>query len=330
MLARLSSAPAALTAIALLSAHALAQTQPGQPPAAPPATAQPAQPPASPPATAQPAQPPAAPQPPLFATTKVPGTENVYIFRYQFHQAMFVVTPAGVIATDPIGFLRPQAVKTYIEEIQKVTKAPIKYVVYSHHHYDHIAGGKPFKDLKAVFVAHRRARDHLVKLKNPDVVIPDVVVDNKHVIQLGGTTLELYHVGRNHSDNSLVMLLPKEKLLFTVDFVPIETVQFRNMLDSWIPEWEDSLRRVLALTWERMIPGHPYAGGRLGTKQDVQNLLQYMQDVSAATKEAAAKGQCWDTAMKEIKLAKYEKWGNYAQHFAGNIERYCSYWGRGY
>ena len=97
------------------------------------------------PAPAAPA--PAAPSaaPPLFATTKVEGTDNLYVFRYQNHQAMFVVTPAGVIATDPISYGRPQAAKTYLEEIAKVTKAPVKYLIYSHHHYDHIAGGKPFK-----------------------------------------------------------------------------------------------------------------------------------------------------------------------------------------
>lgn len=270
------------------------------------------------------------PAPPVFATTKVAGTENVYIFRYQGHQSMFVVTPAGVIATDPIGYLRPQAVTTYIDEIKKVTKAPIKYLIYSHHHYDHIAGGKPFKAAGAVVVAHQRAKEHLAQLKNPDVVVPDVGVGNRYVINLGGTRLELHYVGRNHSDNSLVMLLPKEKIIFTVDFIPIETVHFRNMLDGFVPEWEDSLKRVLAMNWERMIPGHPYAGGRLGTKQDVQNLLQYMADLSMAVKAAADKGQCWDTAVKELKLPKYEKWGGYAQYFAGNVERYCSYWGRGY
>lgn len=81
-------------------------------------------------------------QPPTFATTKVEGTDNVYVFRYQGHQSMFVVTPAGVIVTDPISYGRPQAAKTYLEEIRKITKAPIKYLIYSHHHYDHIAGGK--------------------------------------------------------------------------------------------------------------------------------------------------------------------------------------------
>ncbi len=279
-----------------------------------------------------PPAPPAPPtaQPPLFAKTKVPCTDNVYIFRYQGHQSMFVVTPAGVIATDPIGYQRPQAVTTYIDEIRKVTKAPIKYLIYSHHHYDHIAGGKPFKAAGAVVIAHQRAKEHLTRLANPDVVLPDIGVGNRYVITLGGTRLELHYVGRNHSDNSLVMFLSKEKIIFTVDFIPIETVHFRNMLDGYIPEWDDSLKRVLALNWDRMIPGHPYAGGRLGTKQDVQNLLQYMADLSVAVKAAADKGQCWDTAVKEVKLPKYEKWGSYAQFFAGNVERYCSYWGRGY
>src|SRR5256885_9202355 len=144
------------------------------------------------------------PQQPPFATTKVEGTENVYIFRFGGHQSMFIVTPAGVIATDPIGLRRPAA-KTYIEEIEKITKAPIKYVIYSHSHYDHIAGGKPFKDLGAVFVAHRNAKARIDALKSPDVVSPDQVVDGKRNITLGGTTLELNYVGKNHSDSTLVI-----------------------------------------------------------------------------------------------------------------------------
>jgi glyoxylase-like metal-dependent hydrolase (beta-lactamase superfamily II) len=281
----------------------------------------------------QPTPPAAAPQPapPLFATTKVEGTNNVYIFRYRGHQSMFIVTPAGVIATDPIGLYGPQAVKTYIEEIQKITKAPIKYVIYSHHHYDHIAGGKPFKDLGAIFIAHRRAKERLVELKNPDVVIPDQVVDGKRTISLGATTLELSFVGRNHSDNSLVMRLPKEKLIFVVDFIPIQSVSFRNIPDNYSPvEFEESIKRVLAMDWERMIPGHPGPGGRLGTKKDAQDHLAYLQELSAEVKKAADSGKCWDTAMKEIKLPKYASWMNYEQWLAGNIERYCYYWARGY
>jgi len=130
------------------------------------------------------------PAPPPFATTKV--ADNVYIFRYGGHQSMFIVTPDGVIATDPISERRPA--KPYIDAIEAVTKAPIKYVIYSHSHFDHIAGGKPFKDLGATFVAHRNARDRIAALKPDDVVVPDQVVEGSSNITLGGTTLELNYV----------------------------------------------------------------------------------------------------------------------------------------
>lgn len=176
--------------------------------------------------------------PPQTSTKKVDGTENVYVFRYGGHQSIFIVTPQGVIATDPISYLRPA--KPYIDAIKAVTDKPIKYVIYSHHHYDHIAGGKPFKDLGATFVAHKRAKERFLELKKQnsllaDVVMPDEVVDNKKTITLGGTSLELVYVGRNHSDNSLVMRLPKEKLVFVVDFAPIESIQFRNIPDNVSP-----------------------------------------------------------------------------------------------
>jgi len=271
---------------------------------------------------------------PAVSTKKVDGTDNVYIFRYGGHQAMFVVTSQGVIATDPISYLRPA--KPYIDAIKAVTDKPIKYVVYSHHHYDHIAGGQPFKDLGAVFVAHRRAKERLLELKKqnallPDVVIPDQVVDDEKVLKLGDTTLELIYVGRNHSDNSLVMRLPKEKLVFVVDFAPIEAVQFRDIPDNASPlEYIASLKKLDALDWDRMIPGHPQAGGRFGTKKDVEDDIAYMEDLSAEVKKAADAGKCFDTAMKEIKLPKYEKWANYDAYLPMNVERLCYWWGRGY
>ena len=48
-----------------------------------------------------------------------------------------------------------------------------------------------------------------------------------------------------------------------------------------------------------------------------------MQDLAAEVKKAAAEGKCIDTAMKEIKLPKYENWGNYANSLPMNVERYC-------
>ena len=280
-----------------------------------------AQTPAQPQAQPQtPTQPPA----PQFATRKL--SDNLYLFRYAGHQSIFVVTPAGVIETDPISSNRPAAAEAYIAEIRKITPAPIKYVVYSHHHFDHIAGGKPFKDLGARFIAHNNAREHLKVLQNPQVVMPDQGVGDRHDITLGGVKLELHYVGRNHSDSSLVMRLPKEKMIFAVDFLPIESVIFRNMPDSFLPDWFTSIDKVLAMEWDGLIPGHPNAGGRLGTKDDVRNLKADMTDLRDAVKAAASEGRCFDRAMAEVKLAKYEKWSGYTQYMPGNVERFCAFY----
>jgi glyoxylase-like metal-dependent hydrolase (beta-lactamase superfamily II) len=268
--------------------------------------------------------------PPLFATTKVEGTDNVYIFRYQNHQAMFVVTPAGVIATDPISYGRPQAAKAYIDEIRKITKAPIRYLIYSHHHDDHVAGGNLFKKEGAVIVAHRRAYERLFQRRNADVILPDQIVDAQRIINLGGTRLDLVYTGRNHSDSSLVMFLPKEKVIFAVDFNSLGAIPSRLAVnDSYPEEWQASLRRTLALGWERMIPGHPGPMGRLGTRKDMEEQLQFFTDLSAEVKKASDAGKCFDPATKEVRLPKFGTLQNYDQNIEWNIHRWCGYWGRG-
>jgi glyoxylase-like metal-dependent hydrolase (beta-lactamase superfamily II) len=263
-------------------------------------------------------------QPPPYETRKV--ADGVYIYRHGGHQAMFVVTSDGVVVTDPIN---PAASKVYLEEIRKITPAPIRYVIYSHHHYDHIGGGAPFKQAGATFVAHRLAKETLQRLKNPTVVMPDLVVDDRATLTVGGTTIELHYVGRNHSDNTLVTLLPKEKIIFTVDWLPIREVLFRNVPDSYYDEWLEGIDRVLALDWNQMIAGHPRQGG-IGSKEDVRNLKQYMVDLKDAVRVAAAEGKCFDQAMKEIKLPKYESWGRYNEFLPMNVERLCLYWRNGW
>jgi glyoxylase-like metal-dependent hydrolase (beta-lactamase superfamily II) len=274
------------------------------------------------------AQAPATPS--LFATTKVDGTTNIYIFRYQNHQAMFIVTPAGVIATDPISYGRPQAAKTYIDEIRKITKAPIRYLIYSHHHDDHIAGGNLFKKEGAIIVAHRRAYERLFQRRNPDVTLPDQIVDGQRSIVLGGTRLDLVYIGRNHSDSSLVMFLPKEKIIFAVDFNSLGAIPSRLAVnDSYPEEWQNSLKRTLALKWEKMIPGHPGPGGRLGTRQDMEQQLQFFTELSAEVKKASEAGKCFDPATKEVRVPKFQTLTNYDQNIEWNVHRWCGYWGRG-
>ena len=205
-------------------------------------------------------------QPP-FATTKVAGTDNVYIFRNGGAQSMFIVTKDGVIATDPIGYGKPTGGQTYLDEIKKVTDKPVKYVIYSHHHFDHIAGGKAFKDAGAKFIAQKNAKDHLVQLQDPNTVIPDETFGDKKVIKLGGTTLELLYLGANHSNSNIVMRLPKEKIIFLVDTIPAGQVPGRGMIDYFPLEAEAFIKKVIAMDWDRMITGHPGVEGRLGRNE---------------------------------------------------------------
>jgi glyoxylase-like metal-dependent hydrolase (beta-lactamase superfamily II) len=268
-------------------------------------------------------------QRPQIETTKVDGTENVYIFRNGNHQAMFIVTPEGVIATDPVAYGRPTGGQSYVDEIRKVTQAPIRYLIYSHHHFDHIAGGKAFKDAGATVVAHKRAKERLAQINDPHTVLPDETVDDKRTITLGGTTLELSYHGLNHSDSTLVMRLPRERLIFLVDTIPVGTVPARGMVDFHPLETEAFITQVLAMDWERMIPGHPGPGGRLGTKQDAQNQLTLLQDASAEMKALAQSGKCWDAAEKAFKLEKYASWPGYQNGLPFIARRYCGLWGRG-
>jgi glyoxylase-like metal-dependent hydrolase (beta-lactamase superfamily II) len=262
-------------------------------------------------------------------TRKVEGTDNVYTFRNQNSQAMFIVTNDGVIVTDPVGYGRPQGGAQYLAEIKKVTNQPIRYLIYSHHHFDHIAGGRVFKEAGARVVAHTRALERLKVLNDPNTVLPEETVDRNRTIRLGGTTLELTSVGPNHSDSTLVMRLPNERILFVVDLLPVGALPGRGMIDFYPLEAEASIKQILAMDWERLIPGHPAPDGRLGTKKDAQDQLTFLQDVSGAVKAEAQQGRCWEPVESQLKLPKYASWPGYEANLIFSLRRYCALWGRG-
>lgn len=86
---------------------------------------------------------------------------------------------------------------------------------------------------------------------------------------------------------------------------------------------------MLALEWDRLIPGRPGPGDRLGTKKDAQDQLQFLQAASAEMKTLAQDGKCWDAAEKDFKLPQYESWPGYAANLPFVARRYCGLWGRG-
>ena len=140
-------------------------------------------------------------------TTRV--GDDVYRFRYQNHNTLFVVTSDGVVAFDPIS---TTAAAIYAEAIKEAAPGqPLRAIVYSHHHADHASGAHVLQeafDAGVPIIAHEAARSRLVEANDPDLPPPTMTFSDQMTLHFGGRTLELHHLGRNHSDNSLVALLP--------------------------------------------------------------------------------------------------------------------------
>jgi glyoxylase-like metal-dependent hydrolase (beta-lactamase superfamily II) len=248
-------------------------------------------------------------QEPKRGITKIAG--DLYRFQNNAHYSVFLVTSKGIIVTDPIDAEAAQWLKT---ELDKRFHLPIKYLIYSHDHRDHIAGGTVFADT-AVVIAHENAKATIIGEKRP-TAIPDITFSERMTLELGGKTVELLYVGRNHSNNMIVMHFPAERAVFAVDFIPVKAVAFRDLPDAYIPEWMESIKRVEAIDFDILVPGH----GALGTKADATAYREYMEDLYDAVLQATREGKSVDEMKQTIRLDKYKDWFRYDEYLPLNIE----------
>ena len=255
---------------------------------------------------------------PQFDLTKV--TDHVYSFRSGIHRAMVVVTSDGVIVTDPIN---SAAAKNMMDEIRKVTDKPVKFVIYSHNHWDHIAGARTFKDQGAKIIQHALAAQHT--RPNPDVVPADETFkDDKHVVTLGDQTIELIYVGPSHGSGMIVMRVPKERVLNIVDICTPQRIGFRNFPDGSPQDTIKALRKVEALDFDRIVPGH---GPASASKAEVTAIREYLEDLTravSAAKEKAGSPLALDQITELVKAdlrPKYGQWGEFDNWMMINVDR---------
>lgn len=249
-------------------------------------------------------------QPPVREITRL--ASDVYRFRNNLHYSVFAVTPAGIIVTDPIN---ADAAEWLRAELARRFNLPIKYLILSHDHADHITGGQVFADAGAVVVAHENARTQIIEEKRPTAV-PVVTFSDRMTIELGGTVVELSWVGRNHSDNSIVMRFPRERLLFAVDFIPVESVGFRDFPTSWIEDWIESLKRVEQMDFDALVPGH----GKVGRKEHVRMFRDYLEDLRGQVLRYAREGKSLDEIKTLVNGSKYAQWASFKDWFPLNVE----------
>jgi glyoxylase-like metal-dependent hydrolase (beta-lactamase superfamily II) len=253
---------------------------------------------------------------------------DVYMWRAQNHNTIFIVTDEGVLAVDPVGLTNPRSTQMYRAAIASVTDRPVRYLIYSHDHTDHITGGSIFSDTLQGVISHRLAAPKIAARNNPLTPVPTILVDTQATINLGGRSIDLIYTGRNHSDNSLVVFYEARSLMFAVDFIPVKALPFRTLDDSYLEEWLASLRWIEDnLFFDMLIPGH----GRLGTKDDVRAMRGYFLDLQQAIRDARARGMADNsaemvTSVRTAMMPRYGTWDNFGPYLPENMQGVIRMW----
>lgn len=255
--------------------------------------------------------------------------DGLYVFRWWVYRNIFIVTDDGVIVTDP---LNPKAAKLLRSEIRKITDKPVKYVVYSHNHHDHISGGNIFQEEGAQFVGHDNVLKELGDHPSPVIPLPDITFKDRYTLKLGDRTLELEYFGPNHGKSLVVMRLPEEKILFIVDIVTPRRVAFRGMPDFWPDEWIRSLKEIEQTDFQYVVSAHgPHTEPAIDPASVVMEQRLYLEDLMAAVKEEMDLGvHSPDVLREKVKLPKYASWRSYDEWLPMNIERIWAYYHMGW
>ena len=170
--------------------------------------------------------------------------------------AGFIVTDDGVVVFDTLG--TPSLAHLLLTKIRSVTDKPIRKVVISHYHADHIYGLQVFKNLGAEIIAPRGVLDYLnspaaeeriderrfslspwvnetTQLVSPDVIIIDVL-------------------GAAHSDGDLTLYVEEEGVLLSGDIIFEGRVPYLG--DSNTKTWLETLIQMETGKITALIPGH--------------------------------------------------------------------------
>ena len=184
--------------------------------------------------------------------------------------AGFVVTGDGVVVFDALG--TPVLGRAMVAAIREVTGAPIRRVIVSHYHADHVYGLQSLKEAGAEIWAYRKgeayftsgvAEERLAQRRadlfpwvdeNTRIVPPDLWLDGDTDFRLGGLTFRLVYSGGGHSPEDLMMYVVEDRLLFAGDLIFSGRIPYVGNGDS--KGWLQAANRMLALSPAVVVPGH--------------------------------------------------------------------------
>jgi cyclase len=152
-------------------------------------------------------------------------------------------------------------------QLKKVTSQPVKYVINTHFHGDHSGGNAKLQALNAQVVASEAARRKMVETKMPG--LPNVTLDNRLRLYVGGKRIEVHYLGRAHTDGDVVVLFPDHRVLamgdmFTFGDATPQLVDYAG--GGSAVEWTKTVEGALGLEFDTVVPGH----GAVTTKPELQ------------------------------------------------------------
>lgn len=233
-----------------------------------------------------------------------------------------IVTDEGLIVVD--GTCRGAGDPTWLkEELGRRYDVPVKYVILSHDHEDHICDLHVFDDT-AVTVSHALTRQHIVRERR-NTSVPDIVFDEEMEIHLGGKKIVLYYFGPTHSNNLIQIHFPEEGVLIAPDIARAErSLALPDFRDADIDNLIATLGILARLEdVEHVIPGH------WGVTNQA-SFLEYREYVVALRErvlEEMMLGSSIEQILERVTMDDFSDYGNFDIWLRSNI---ISMWDRMY
>ena len=233
--------------------------------------------------------------------------------------AAFVVTPEGVVVVDALG--SPPLAEELLAEIRRVTPAPIRYVIVTHYHADHIYGLQVFKARGATIVAHRLGQAYLHSEtaarrlaasredlfpwidEKTQLVAADQWIDGPERFTLGGVEFLLQPSGPAHTPEDLAVYLPQSGVLIAGDLVFRNRVPFVGQADSG--RWIEALDRLVALAPTIIVPGHGPASRN--ATADLALTRDYLMHLRRTMGDAARNLEPFEEAYARADWSRFER-----------------------